>query len=116
MASKLRPVEDRMIRERLHFTVKGGTGWNDALELIREIDEIQIAAGRATGTVWTQVVGPFNEMVIETDFADLATYERESEALMSDPAVLKLFPRFEEVTVEGKGYNELLMTAERMGG
>jgi PPOX class probable F420-dependent enzyme len=116
VATLLRPLEDRMIRERLHFTVKGGNGWNDALELIREIDEIQIAAGRATGTVWTQVVGPFNEMVIETDFADLATYERESEALMSDPAVLKLFPRFEEVTVEGKGYNELLMTAERMGG
>ena len=59
--------------------------------------------------------GPFNEIVIETDFADLATYERESEALMSDPAVLKLFPRFEAVTVEGKGYNELLMTAERLG-
>ena len=70
-----------MIRERLHFTVKTGSAWNDALGLIREIDEIQIAAGRATGTVWTQVVGPFNEMVIETDFPDLATYERESEAL-----------------------------------
>ena len=51
-----------------------------------------MAAGRATGTVWTQVVSArFNEMVIETDFPDLATYERESEALMSDPAVLKLF-------------------------
>ena len=104
-----------MIRERLHFTVKTGSAWNDALGLIREIDEIQIAAGRVTGTVWTQVVGPFNEMVIETDFPDLATYERESEALMSDPAVLKLFPQFDAITVEGKGYNELLMTAETLG-
>jgi hypothetical protein len=104
-----------MIRERLHFTVKTGSGWNDALDLIREIDEIQIAAGRKTGTVWTQVVGPFNEMVIETDYADLAEYERESDALMADPAVLKLFPRFEKVTVDGKGYNELLMTADRTG-
>jgi hypothetical protein len=104
-----------MIRERLHFTVKGGSAWNDALDLIREIDEIQIAAGRATGTVWTQVVGPFNEIVIETDYPDLATYERESNAIMTDPAVLKLFPRFEEATVAGKGYNELLMTAENMG-
>ena len=104
-----------MIRERFHFTVKGLAGWNDALDLIREIDAIQIAAGRATGTVWTQVVGPFNEMVIETDYPDLATYERESEALMSDPAALKLFPRFEELTVANKGYNELFMTADKTG-
>ena len=39
-------------------------------------DEIQAAAGRATGTVWTQVVGQFNEIVIETDHPDLSAYER----------------------------------------
>ena len=105
-----------MIRERMHFTVKNLAGWNEALDLIREIDEIQAAADRATGTVWTQVVGQFNEIIIETDFPDLATYQRENEALMSDPAALKLFPRFDEITVADKGYNELFMTAEKAGG
>ena len=104
-----------MIRERFHFTVKTLAGWNEALDLIREIDEIQIAAGRTTGTVWTQVAGPLNEIVIETDYADLAAYERETAALMSDPAALKLFPRFEEITVADKGYNELFMTADKSG-
>ena len=104
-----------MIRERTHFTVKTLAGWNEALDLIREIDEIQIAAGRATGTVWTQVVGQFNEIIIETDYPDLAAYQRELEALMSDPAVLKLFPRIEEITVADKGYNELFMTADKAG-
>ena len=104
-----------MIRERMHFTVKGLAGWNEALDLTREIDEIQIAAGRSTGTVWTQVVGQFNEIIIETDYPDLAAYERETEALMSDAAALKLFPRFEEITVADKGYNELFMTAEKAG-
>lgn len=104
-----------MIRERLHFTVKGLAGWNEFLDLVHQIDEVQIAAGRATGTVWTQVVGQFNEIIIETDHPDLATYERESEAVMSDPAVLKLFPRIQEITVADKGYSELFMTAERAG-
>jgi hypothetical protein len=105
-----------MIRERAHFTVKNMAGWNEALDLIREVDEIQAAAGRATGTVWTQVVGQFNEIVIETDYPDLSTYERESGAMMSDPATMKLFARFEEITVTEKGYNELFMTAEKAGG
>ena len=85
-------------------------------DLIREVDDIQAAAGRATGTVWTQVVGQFNEIVIETDYPDLSTYERESGAMMSDPATMKLFARFEEVTVSEKGYNELFMTAEKAAG
>jgi hypothetical protein len=105
-----------MIRERAHFTVKNMAGWNEALDLIREVDEIQAAAGRATGTVWTQVVGQFNEIVIETDYPDLSTYERESGAMMSDPATMKLFARFEEITVTEKGYNELFMSAEKAGG
>ena len=105
-----------MIRERLHFTVKNQAGWNEALDLIREVDEIQTAAGRATGTVWTQVVGQFNELVIETDYPDLAAYERETAALMSDPAAMKPFARFEEITVGDKGYNELFMTAEKAAG
>ncbi len=105
-----------MIRERIHFTVKNLAGWNEALDLVREVDEIQAAAGRATGTVWTQVVGQFNEIVIETDHPDLSAYERETEALMSDPAVMKLLARFEEITVADKGYSELFMTAEKAPG
>lgn len=66
--------------------------------------------------MWTQVVGQFNEIVIETDYPDLSAYERESTALMSDPAAMKLFARFEEITVSKKGYNELFMTAEKAAG
>ena len=35
---------------------------------------------------------------------------------MSDPAAAKLFPRFEEITVADKGYNELFMSADKAGG
>ena len=66
--------------------------------------------------MWTQVVGQFNEIVIEVDYPDLTAYERETEALMSDPAVMKLLARFEEITVTDKGYNELFTTAEKAAG
>jgi len=34
---------------------------------------------------------------------------------MSDSAALMLLPRFEEIAVADKGYNELFMTAEKAG-
>ena len=85
--------EQRMIRERIHFTVKNlarlerGAGPDSG----RSTRSRRRPAGRR-GTVWTQVVGQFNEIVIETDYPDLTAYERETAALMSDPAVMKLSP------------------------
>lgn len=104
-----------MIRERLHSTVRDLAGWNECLNLIQEIDEIQAAAGRPTSTVWTQVAGPFNEIIAEIDYADLATYEKVTQDTMNDPQITKLLGRFSGITVEGKGYNELFMAADRAG-
>ena len=40
--------------------------------------------GRATASgVWTQVVGPYNEVVVEVDYPDLATYEKGVKATMT---------------------------------
>lgn len=105
-----------MIRERMHITVRDLAGWNECLSLMHEIDGIQAAAGRATATIWTQVAGPYNELIAEIDYPDLATYEREMQATNSDPQITKLSGRFSELGVEGKGYNELFMTADPVGG
>ena len=105
-----------MIRERLHATVRDLDGWNEYLALVREIDEIQEAAGRVRSSgVWTQVVGPFNEIIVELEYPDLATYERETQAAMSDPQIAKLVSRFESLTIAEKGYNELFQAAEQVG-
>jgi len=105
-----------MIRERMHATVRDLDAWNEYLTLIREIDEIQAAAGRVRSSgVWTQVVGPYNEIVVELDYADLAAYEKETRAAMSDPEIVKLASRFEALTVADKGYNELFVTADPVG-
>ena len=104
-----------MIRERMHFTVKSAKDWDEALQLVEEANKINAGAGRAQALAWTQVTGPYNEIILETDYPDLASYEREYKAAMSDPELLKLFPRIEEITIADRGYNELFEAAERIG-
>lgn len=104
-----------MIRERNHFTVRDASGWNEVLELIHEIDEIQAQSGHPTSTVWTQVAGTFNEFVIEVEFSDLAHYEQVQKGFLSNPQIIKMFGRWSELVVPGSGRNELFMTAERLG-
>jgi len=104
-----------MIRERMHFTVRTTKDWDEALQLVEEFNKIHAAAGRAQARAWTQMTGPFNEIILETDFPDLASYEREYKAAMSDPEMLKHMPRVEEITIADKGYNELFETAEQVG-
>ena len=102
-----------MIRERMHATVRDLEAWNEYLSLVRDIDEVQAAAGRTTSSgVWTQLVGPYNEIVVELDYPDLATYEADTRATMSDPQVVKLASRFESLTLVDKGYNELFVSAD----
>ncbi len=105
-----------MIRERLHATVRDLEAWNEYLALVREIDEIQAAAGRARASgVWTQVVGQFNEIIVEVDHPDLATYEQDNKAMMADPQIVKLAARFETLTIVDKGYTELFVSADPVG-
>ena len=102
-----------MIRERMHATVRDLEAWNEYLTLVRDIDEIQAAAGRTTSSgVWTQVVGQFNEIIVELDYPDLATYEKDTRATMADPQIVKLASRFETLTILDKGYNELFVSAD----
>lgn len=102
-----------MIRERLHATVRDLAAWNEYLSLVNDIDEIQAAAGRATASgVWTQVVGQYNEIIVEVDYPDLAAYEKDTKATMGDPQVVKLASRFETLTILDKGFTELFVSAD----
>ena len=88
-------------------------GWNGAIENVARLNEIAEQRGWQQASVWTQTFGPFNEIVIEIDYPDLATYERETAAFLADDGAVKLmldglqFLRTDEV-----GYNEMWQRAE----
>ena len=107
--------ESPMYRERMHFTVRSVKHWDEALQLVEQGNKVHAAAGRTQAKAWTQLTGPFNEIILETDFPDLASYEREYKEAMSDPELLKLFPRVEEITIADKGHVELFESAEQVG-
>jgi hypothetical protein len=104
--------EDVMYRVRSLLKVNRD-GWNGAIENVARLNEIAEQRGWQQASVWTQTFGPFNEIVIEIDYPDLATYERETAAFLADDGAVKLmldglqFLRTDEV-----GYNEMWQRAE----
>jgi hypothetical protein len=65
-------------------------GWPGALENLAQINEVAKQRGWHQATVWTQTFGPFNELSIELEYPDLATYERETAAFYADEEAMKL--------------------------
>jgi ABC-type glycerol-3-phosphate transport system substrate-binding protein len=101
-----------MYRARYHFKLKGGNSWNEFLAVATQFSEVGKKRGWAGMTFWTQVVGPFNEIVIESEYADLASFERESKAIYADEEAMKAVSKWGELLIEGAGHNELWMQAE----
>ena len=104
-----------MYRERLFFKVEDFAGWNEMNKVHQEINSLMESKGLAPGTLWTQSWGPFNELCIEIDYPDLATYEKERSMVTSDPDFLPLFERISKVTVTGWGRNEMWESATTVG-
>ena len=101
-----------MFRERVFFKVEDVNGWNEMSALCDEINAHLEKKGMITSTLWTQSWGPFNEVVIETDYPDLATYEKERSMMMSDADLVPLFERVEKIRVPNWGHNEMWENAE----
>ncbi len=63
-----------MIRERMHIVTRDGAGRSRALETVDECNRLCGERKWPTTRVWEPVAGSFNELVLETDFPDLAAY------------------------------------------
>ena len=99
-----------MYRERIHLTVTDMEGWNEAIDAVNEIPGALKRIGQPTGTIWTDTVGVFNQLVVEIDYVDLASYEAANKAFYANEEILKQLPRLNHASVQGKGYTELLET------
>ena len=88
-------------------------GWNAVIESYARLKEIARERGWQEMTIWTQTFGPFGELVLETDYPDLATYERETNAFFADDECMKLTMEAMNYRSPGEpGHNEMWQRAE----
>ena len=100
-----------MYKERFHFKAKDGESWMKLLQLMEEVNKISTDKGLIQASFWTQSYGTFNEIVVEAEYPDLATLEKETQAFMGDPEIMSRLMQAGELTRE-PGHSELWQTAE----
>ena len=96
-----------MHRLRVHVQVRYGH-FKEYLEVCGQLNELARSRGWIESTFWVPTVGTANELIIETDYPDLATFQREGDAFSADPEAMTLLRSTSELIVEGSARTELL--------
>jgi hypothetical protein len=99
-----------MYRHRIQQQIPYGQ-FREYREIAEEVMALREKLGLAASTLWAPAFGTANEVVWETDYPDLAAYERENEAFYSDAEVMKQWRRLWQFAVQGSIRDELLMEA-----
>jgi NIPSNAP len=102
-----------MYRSRFSVEVRYGH-FAEYLKIAEQLNEIARARGWAEFTFWTPTVGKGNEFIAEAEYPDLATYQKENDAFLSDAEAMQVFRRTAEHVVQGSGQSELLQTAPQL--
>jgi NIPSNAP len=102
-----------MVRTRFILEVRYGH-FSECLKAAGQLNEIARERGWAEATFWVPTVGAANELIVENDYPDLATYEREVNAQFSDAEWMKAFRSTVDAVVQGTLRSELLQTAPQL--
>ena len=102
-----------MIRGRLRAEILYGH-FAEALEIFEKLNEVSRARGWREAVFLVPIAGVANELVVEKEYPDLATMEKEDDAFNSDPEAMKLFRSLAKVTVQGSGRVEVLSEAPHL--
>ena len=103
-----------MYRERVLIRVTPDN-WNATIQTFNRLNELRRERGWQESTIWTQTFGPFGELLIETDYPDLSTYERETAAFFSDEECMKLTMESMKTLRAGEpGHNEMWQRADQV--
>ena len=102
-----------MYRQRMRQEVAYGQ-FREYLEIADQLVARRRELGLAAPTLWAPVVGTANEVVWETDYPDLATFERENDAFHADAAAMERWRALWQLAVPGSIHDELLQEAPRI--
>lgn len=96
-----------MIRYRMVTTAVYGKA-REVIDLLMEIDALCEQRGWARWSALAPVAGSNNEFVVETQYPDLAAFEAENRAQLTDPDFMKLFRGMSEYIYPQSSRTELL--------
>ena len=101
-----------MYRHRVYQQVIYGH-FNEFLKATEELNAIARKKGWPESTIWTPVVGTGNDVVLEEEYPDLATFEKVIRAFQADPESMKVFRGTAGIIVQGSGHDELYEETKR---
>lgn len=101
-----------MYRQRNIIIVSDLDSWNECVAIVEDLNKLCAERGWAQGTLWTRTIGTFNELSLEFEYPDLATFQRETDEFIRDPATRDLNRRIDALRTEGTGYSELWEEAQ----
>lgn len=81
--------------------------FNDYRKMWEDLNAIARKRGWPPWTIWVPTVGVVNEVIVEREFRDLASYAKAYDEFQSDAEVMKLYRAGGSVVVQGSGRNEL---------
>jgi hypothetical protein len=102
-----------MIRFRNLCTVKYGQ-FREYFAACEELNAICRARGWAQATVLTPVAGLDNQVIVEFEYPDIETFNRESTAAQTDVEFMKVFRSTAEMIYPESGRSELLEVATQI--
>jgi hypothetical protein len=96
-----------MFRWRFHTQVVYGH-FNEYLKAQLELNAISRKRGWPESSIWIPVVGTGNEVVLEAEYADLASFQKVGDAFQSDAEAMKILRSTSSQVVQGSQRTELL--------
>ena len=97
-----------LYRQRMHFYPKSQAAWMELLQLGDEFNKLAADKGWTQATFWMPMAGE-TEVIAEWDYADLATFERET-STYTDPEMMAVAGKIWGVDSVRAPYTELLST------
>lgn len=81
--------------------------YNDFVRAWQDLTVICEKRGWPKPIVWTPTVGIGNEAIVETDYRDLASFQKAYEAFQSDAEAMKVYRGLAGIIVQGSSRSEL---------
>ena len=96
-----------MYRHRAYQQVVYGR-FNDFLKTVEGLNAVARKHGWPESSVWAPVVGTGNDVVVEEEYSDLASFAKVKVAFESDAEAMKLFRSSSTLVVQGSAHDELI--------